>query len=219
MSTADRITEARHACALGAMSLRATRSGATSRLHGRWTSGELGRGDRSRRPDPGRGPLSLDTRAGGDHVRGPAGRRLAGRSGRCLPRRRGRSARRPAALQRVGEVTCTLGEIKNRADLIVVWRADPLESHPRLFSRYALDPPGAFLPGGRSDRYCVVVDAIETRTVREAADQFIAIEPDGYFAALWVLRALARGIESDAAEVEATTGSRAGDVATVAWIG
>ena len=39
------------------------------------------------------------------------------------------------ALQAVGEVTCTLGEIKNRADLIIVWRADPIESHPRLFSR------------------------------------------------------------------------------------
>ncbi len=92
------------------------------------------------------------------------------------------------ALQAVGEVTCTLGEIKNRADLIIVWRADPIESHPRLFSRYALEPAGTSLPGGRTDRYCVIVDVHETRSVQEAADQFIAIRPDGEFEALWVLR-------------------------------
>jgi formylmethanofuran dehydrogenase subunit B len=110
------------------------------------------------------------------------------------------------ALQSVGEVTCTLGEVRNRADLVIVWRSDPAESHPRLFSRYALDPVGAFLPGGRSDRYCVVVDARESRSVREAADQFISITDDGEFDALWTLRALARGIEVDPAAVESATG-------------
>ena len=110
------------------------------------------------------------------------------------------------ALQSVGEVTCTLGEIKNRADLIVVWRADPLESHPRLFSRYALEPAGSFIPGGRSDRYCVIVDDRETESVREAADQFIAIRAGGELDALWTLRALANGVAVDAEDVESETG-------------
>lgn len=111
-----------------------------------------------------------------------------------------------AALASVGEVTCTLGEVRNRADLIVVWRADPLETHPRLFSRYALEPAGTFVPRGRSDRYCAIVDVRESGSVQEAADQFIAIEDDGEFEALWVLRALARGIEVDPVAVESATG-------------
>lgn len=110
------------------------------------------------------------------------------------------------ALQTVGEVTCTLGEIRNRADLILLWRADPLESHPRLFSRYALDPPGLFVPEGRSGRYCVCIDVRETTSVREAADEFIAIGEDGEIEALWTLRALVKGVAPDPAEVEARTG-------------
>ncbi len=110
------------------------------------------------------------------------------------------------ALQTVGEVTCTLGEVRNRADLILVWGADPLLSHPRLFSRYALDPVGAFVPGGRGDRYCVVVDVRETRSAREAADQFLAINAGGEVEALWALRALAKGIALDGGAIESATG-------------
>jgi formylmethanofuran dehydrogenase subunit B len=111
------------------------------------------------------------------------------------------------AIQAVGEVTCTLGEIKNRADLIIVWRADPMESHPRLLSRYVLDPAGTFLPGGRGDRYCAVVDVRETRTAREAADQLIQIEEGGELDALWGLRALAKGVALDPGDVEHATGA------------
>ena len=57
-----------------------------------------------------------------------------------------------------GEVTCSFGEIANRADLVVVWRANPVVTHPRHFSRYSLEPRGRFVPGGRADRTLVVVD-------------------------------------------------------------
>src|SRR5262249_15840515 len=111
------------------------------------------------------------------------------------------------AIQAVGEVTCTFGEIKNRADLIIVWRADPMESHPRLLSRYVLDPAGVFLPGGRSDRHCVVVDVRETRTAREAADQLIQIQEGGELDALWILRALVKGVARDRGAGEHATGA------------
>ena len=109
------------------------------------------------------------------------------------------------ALQEVGEVTCTLGEVRNRGDLIIFWGCNPVESHPRHLSRYSLEPAGLFVPRGREDRFCVVVDVRETATAA-VADQFLAIKPGKEFEALWTLRALAKGVELDAALIEAETG-------------
>ena len=39
------------------------------------------------------------------------------------------------AFQGVGESTSTLGEVKNRADLVIYWGGNPAESHPRHFGR------------------------------------------------------------------------------------
>ena len=68
------------------------------------------------------------------------------------------------AFQGVGEVTCSLGEVANRGDLIIFWGANPAESHPRHFTKYSLMPKGMFLPNGRKDRTCVLVDVRKTKT-------------------------------------------------------
>jgi formylmethanofuran dehydrogenase subunit B len=109
------------------------------------------------------------------------------------------------AFQGVGEVTCTLGEVRNRADLIVFWGSNPAESHPRHFTRYSLMPKGMFVPGGRKERTCVVVDVRKTKSAR-AADIFIQVKPRQDFEALWTLRALAQGIELDGDQIEQSTG-------------
>ncbi|MEX0714392.1 MAG: formylmethanofuran dehydrogenase subunit B, partial [Pirellulales bacterium] len=96
------------------------------------------------------------------------------------------------ALQEVGESTCTLGEAKNRADLVVFWGSNPVDSHPRHFERYSVWPPGMFLPNGRADRTVVVVDVRATLSSEEA-DLFIQVEPGQDFEALWTLRGLVRG--------------------------
>jgi formylmethanofuran dehydrogenase subunit B len=96
------------------------------------------------------------------------------------------------AIQEVGESTCTLGEVKNRADLVIFWGSNPVESHPRHFERYSLDPPGRFIPGGRADRTLVVADVKPTAST-EAADLFLPIEPGKDFEALTTLRTLIRG--------------------------
>jgi formylmethanofuran dehydrogenase subunit B len=96
---------------------------------------------------------------------------------------------RALALQQVGEASCTLGEVKNRADLVIVWGADPMVTHPRHLSRYALEPRGLFAPNGRRDRTLVVVDAYPSRTA-EAADLFLRVTPDQDYEVLGVLRAL-----------------------------
>ena len=143
--TPNRITDARHACASGAMSLvgrdREQRPACTVDGHpARWDDAI----DRAARILAEAGyPLILGLAATTCEAQ-RAAVSLADRVGACLDI--GAGTESINALQRAGEVTCTLGEIKNRADLIVVWGADPLESHPRLFSRYALDPPGAFAP-------------------------------------------------------------------------
>ena len=79
------------------------------------------------------------------------------------------------ALQQVGESTCTLGEVRSRADLVIFWGSDPARTHPRHLERYSADPIGRFVPGGRADRFVVVVDDRETESAR-LADQFIAVD-------------------------------------------
>ena len=95
------------------------------------------------------------------------------------------------AAQLGGKVSCTLGEVKNRADLIVYWGCNPAECHPRHLSRYTIAQKGRFLPRGRKDRTVVVVDVRETKTTN-AADVFLQIRPGKDFEVLTALRALAK---------------------------
>ena len=96
------------------------------------------------------------------------------------------------AFQQVGESTCSLGEIRNRADLVVFWGCNPVDSHPRHFERYSVDALGEFIPRGRADRTIVVADVQPTATSR-VADIFVQIEPERDFEALWTLRGLLQG--------------------------
>jgi formylmethanofuran dehydrogenase subunit B len=109
------------------------------------------------------------------------------------------------AFQGVGEVTCTLGEVANRADFVMFWGSNPAESHPRHFTKYSLMPKGMFVPNGRKDRTCVMVDVRKTKSVR-AADIHIQIKPRCDFEGLWTLRALAQDIELDPVQVLEDTG-------------
>ena len=82
----------------------------------------------------------------------------------------------PFAYQTIGASTATFGEIRDRAELVVAWRADPVVTHPRLLERLRV-------------RSLVVVDATRTATA-EQAEEFIQLDDD--FEALWELRAGAR---------------------------
>jgi formylmethanofuran dehydrogenase subunit B len=100
------------------------------------------------------------------------------------------------ALQEVGESTCSLGEVRNRADLVIFWGSDPVTSHPRHFERYSVEPAGLFVPEGRAGRTIAVVDVRETAS-SAAADLFVRVEAGRDFEALWALRALVRGLPLD----------------------
>jgi formylmethanofuran dehydrogenase subunit B len=96
-----------------------------------------------------------------------------------------------AASQAIGLSTATFGELRDRAELVVAWRADPVTWNPRLLPRLRLDRSGR--AGGRT---LVVVDAERTPTAEEA-DEFIELPPGLEFEALWVLRALVRDVPLD----------------------
>ena len=108
------------------------------------------------------------------------------------------------AFQGVGEVTCTLGEIKNRADVLLFWGGNPAESHPRHFTKYSLMPKGEFVPNGRKDRYAVLIDVRKTKSAK-AVDQFLQVKPRSDFEVAWGLRLLAKGIDPDPS-IEQKTG-------------
>jgi len=85
-----------------------------------------------------------------------------------------------------------LGEVKNRADLIIYWGSNPAECHPRHFTRYTLTPKGKYVPQGRKGRTMVLVDVRRTPSAR-AADIFIQVRPGTDFEVLTALRALLKG--------------------------
>ena len=92
------------------------------------------------------------------------------------------------AYQDIGASTATLGEIRDRAEVVVVWRADPATTHPRLLERLEVDRPG---------RPLVVVDEQPTATAA-LADAFVALAPDRAVEALWPVRALVRDVAASA---------------------
>ncbi|MFO1021924.1 MAG: formylmethanofuran dehydrogenase subunit B [Planctomycetales bacterium] len=97
------------------------------------------------------------------------------------------------ALQQVGESTCSLGEAKYRADLVIYWGVDPATTHPRHLERYS-DSPQDNQAHRMTRREIVVVDTERTATA-DNVDTFIPLQPDRHFEALWTLRSLIRGVE------------------------
>jgi formylmethanofuran dehydrogenase subunit B len=96
-----------------------------------------------------------------------------------------------AASQEIGSSTATFGELRDRAELVVAWGADPVASNPRLLPRLRLDRAGR-----AAARTLVVVDAQRTATAEEA-DEFIELPPELDFEGLWAMRALARDVPLD----------------------
>ena len=92
------------------------------------------------------------------------------------------------AAQRRGRVAATLGELRQRADLVVFWGVDPAERYPRYTSRYAVAPGGLQAP----IRTVVAVDVGGHRGPGDA-DARVIISADVEVDALGVMRAIARG--------------------------
>ncbi len=110
---------------------------------------------------------------------------------RVMPDRSELDLGRVAAFQDQGRVTATLGEVKNRADLVIFWGVDPLTTHPRHWERYSVEPRGRFVPKGRAGRTVVVVDREITLSATQA-DEFVYVPAHRQVEALAALRMLLR---------------------------
>jgi formylmethanofuran dehydrogenase subunit B len=104
------------------------------------------------------------------------------------------------ALQLGGAPAATLGEVKNRADLVIFWGSNPADSHPRHFTRYSGTAKGRLNPNGRKDRHIIVVDIRKTPSVKYS-DEFIQIKPGYDYEAFTAMRMIANGHIPDADEI------------------
>ncbi len=72
--------------------------------------------------------------------------------------------------------TCTLEEVRHKADVIVFWGADPSHSHPRHMSMYSYFPRGKQRQRGwEEDRTAVIIDVRKSDTAAICGDKFYEI--------------------------------------------
>ena len=107
------------------------------------------------------------------------------------------SAPRMLAFQRVGRVSATLGEVKNRADVVFFWGADPVLSHPRHWEHYSVEPRGRFIPEGRAGRTVIVVDQERTATASRLTSSWRSTRATSSRSSGYCV-ALVRGVALDA---------------------
>jgi formylmethanofuran dehydrogenase subunit B len=96
------------------------------------------------------------------------------------------------AAQRRGRCAATLGEIRNRADVLVFWGVDPAERYPRYTSRYALNPSGTHVGKDRAARTVIAVSIGADRSI-PGADLNLELRPEEEVAVLSFIRASVLG--------------------------
>lgn len=76
--------------------------------------------------------------------------------------------------------SCTLEDVREKADVLVFWGADPMSSHPRHMSRYSYFPRGDLRQRGyEEDRVAISIDVWQSRTAKICKDRFYSIPPGG----------------------------------------
>ena len=98
------------------------------------------------------------------------------------------------AVQNVGYPIFTLGEAKNRADMVVYTGSNAMNSHPRHMARYSTFPRGYFRPRGRYDRTVVTMDPKYSDTAK-MSDVWIGFEQNGDYEFYNAIRAVLKGKE------------------------
>jgi formylmethanofuran dehydrogenase subunit B len=104
--------------------------------------------------------------------------------------------------QRFGQVGATLGEVKDRADLIVYDVDFPIERLPRLRERYADAAVGRFIPGGRAGRTIIRLGRPGQTSSSGEFDHEVIVPPKSPMEFYATLRAAVNGAALDRATVD-----------------
>ena len=187
----DRISDARNACALGAAWFGDGTVPAETRVNGRAGSLEQALTEAARLLRGARRPLvylagdvSCETQREAIAI--------ADRLHAAIDSLAATAAAAVLATQRRGRAGATLGEIRQRADLVVFWAVDPGARYPRYGSRYAVEPRGVAAPQGRDSRTLIAVDVGEALGPADA-DGRVAIAPADEVDTLEIMRATVQG--------------------------
>src|SRR5665648_55419 len=86
----------------------------------------------------------------------------------------------------------TLGQSKNRADVVIFWGCNPIQAHPRHEGRYSVFPRGFFTQKGRKGRKVITIDVRETDTAK-LSDEFLKVDQGCDYLVLSAMRAVASG--------------------------
>jgi formylmethanofuran dehydrogenase subunit B len=113
------------------------------------------------------------------------------------------------AAQERGRASATLGEIRNRADVVLFWGVDPEVRYPRYWSRYAPDPVGLHVDGRRG-RTVIAIDVDESRGPADA-DLRVAVGARDEVALLTAITAM---IRNPGLTFDEPLGARASSLAT-----
>jgi formylmethanofuran dehydrogenase subunit B len=93
--------------------------------------------------------------------------------------------------QRRGRAGATLGEVRNRGDVILFWGVDPARRYPRFMARY-VEPAGTHVPEGRRGRTLIGV-SVGSDFAAQSAEVSLALAPEEEIAALSFMRAAVQG--------------------------
>jgi len=96
------------------------------------------------------------------------------------------------ALQQVGEASCTLGEVRSRADLILYWDAEELRLNEKHRQSLAAGEPAL-------SRKIVTLGTTTTAQSQDI-DCAVTVPEEGEIDLIWRLRALLKGIDLDGPE-------------------
>ena len=105
-----------------------------------------------------------------------------------------------AAIQTLGAVTATLGEVAGRSDLIIYWNCDPAVTHPRHIERIARHPYTA--PGDHPTKRRVIVVAPGRNASTKLADESLSLRPGSDLAALAVVRAIVAAAKPEEIKID-----------------
>ncbi len=96
------------------------------------------------------------------------------------------------AVHEKGLPSSTLGQIKNRADVVIFWGSNPVHAHPRHMGRYSVFARGFFNEKGRKGRKIIVIDVRKTDTA-SMADEYVQLQQGSDYLVVSALRAILLG--------------------------